>query len=249
MNKPYDIIVYIGRFQPFHNAHEETLERANELAKKVIVIVGSSFQPRTYKNPFTFEEREAMIPLDLADAVIPMRDSMYNDQAWAIRVQGAVYEESHKFFPNETVKIGIIGHEKDETSFYLKMFPQWDHINVGLLEHVHATNIRSMYFTNNMTMAYLRGVIPIRVYDQLALFSTTEEFKQIVRERDFIKEYKKQGFKEINYVDKDVYSINSASGIITRTVVLTDDLLASQRHSRKYYLEKNKRIKGGIRPV
>jgi hypothetical protein len=59
-----------------------------------------------------------------------------------------------------------------------------------------------------------------------------------------IKEYKKQGFKEINYVDKDVYSINSASGIITRTVVLTDDLLASQRHSRKYYLEKNKRIKG-----
>lgn len=192
MNKPYDIIVYIGRFQPFHNAHEETLERANELAKKVIVIVGSSFQPRTYKNPFTFEEREAMIPLDLADAVIPMRDSMYNDQAWAIRVQGAVYEESHKFFPNETVKIGIIGHEKDETSFYLKMFPQWNHINVGLLEHVHATNIRSMYFTNNMTMAYLRGVIPIRVYDQLALFSTTEEFRQIVRERDFIKEYKKQ---------------------------------------------------------
>jgi bifunctional NMN adenylyltransferase/nudix hydrolase len=190
--KPYDIIVYIGRFQPFHNAHEETLKRANDLAEKVLVIVGSSFQPRTYKNPFTFEEREAMIPSELASAVIPMRDSMYNDQAWAVRVQMAVQGRCSEFFPNRAVKIGIIGHEKDETSFYLKLFPQWEHIGVELLEHVHATNIRSMYFTNNMTMAYLRGVVPLRVYDQLAMFSETEEFQQIVRERDFIKEYKKQ---------------------------------------------------------
>lgn len=191
MNKKYDAIVYIGRFQPFHNAHFEILKRASEFASKVFVVVGSSYQPRTYKNPFTFAERAAMIP-PLADEVIPMRDSMYNDQAWAIRVQTAVEQACNRHFGTIDLKIGIIGHEKDETSFYLKLFPQWHHIDVELIEPLHSTNIRSMYFTHGMTMSYLRGVIPAWVYDQLEAFSETEEFKQVVRERDFIRDYKKQ---------------------------------------------------------
>lgn len=191
MDKQYDAIVFIGRFQPFHNAHQETLARARLLARKVFVVVGSSFQPRTYKNPFTFEERRAMIGRR-ADEVIPMRDSMYNDQAWAIRVQTAVDQACLQHFGPAKVKIGIIGHEKDETSFYLKMFPQWDHIDVELLEHIHATDIRAMYFEYGMTRSYLKGVIPDNVYRQLEEFSETEDFQQIVRERDFIRDYKMQ---------------------------------------------------------
>lgn len=191
MTKQYDVIVFIGRFQPFHNAHFEILKRAKELAKKVFVIVGSSYQPRTYKNPFTFQERRWMLN-GYADEVIPMRDSMYNDQAWAIRVQTAIDHAIFEHFGPNRVKIGIIGHEKDETSFYLKMFPQWDHIDVELIEPLHSTNIRSMYFTHGMTMSYLKGVVPDNVYRQLEEFSQTEEFQQIVRERDFIRDYKKQ---------------------------------------------------------
>lgn len=191
MTKQYDAIVFIGRFQPFHNAHKETLVRARSLAKKVFVVVGSSFQPRTYKNPFTFAERGWMIDA-YADEVIPMRDSMYNDQAWAIRVQTEIDRVSYEHFGPDKIKIGIIGHEKDETSFYLKMFPQWEHIDVELIEPLHSTNIRSMFFTHGMTMSYLKGVVPYNVYRQLEKFSQTEEFQQIVRERDFIRDYKKQ---------------------------------------------------------
>jgi bifunctional NMN adenylyltransferase/nudix hydrolase len=132
-----------------------------------------------------------MIP-PLADEVIPMRDSMYNDQAWAIRVQSAIDAACYRHFGSADLKIGIIGHEKDESSFYLKMFPQWEHIDVELIETLHSTDIRSMYFAYGMTRSYLKGVIPTWVYDQLETFSKTEEFSQVVRERDFIRDYKKQ---------------------------------------------------------
>ena len=192
MDKQYDAIVFIGRFQPFHNAHKETLTRARALARKVFVVVGSSFQPRTYKNPFTFDERRLMIPPGLADEVIPMRDSMYNDQAWAIRVQTAIDLVSYEHFGPDKIKIGIIGHEKDETSFYLKMFPQWEHIDVELIEPLHSTNIRDLFFTWSYNSNFIKNVVPESTFSFLKSFYNTAEFAQIIREREFIETYKKQ---------------------------------------------------------
>ena len=93
MSRPYETLVLIGRFQPLHNAHLEIIKRCTALTKQLVVIVGSSFQPRTYKNPFTFAERERMIKdavsgLNLRVYVEPNTDTIYNDQAWAVRVQG-----------------------------------------------------------------------------------------------------------------------------------------------------------------
>ena len=52
----FDYIIYIGRFQILHNGHIATIKRALSLAKKVVVVIGSSNMPRTIKNPFTAEE-------------------------------------------------------------------------------------------------------------------------------------------------------------------------------------------------
>ena len=79
-NKKYDTIVYIGRFQPLHNAHVEIIRRAKSLADNLVIIIGSANQPRTYKNPFTTEERVAMIR-DLATKV--------GDPACAVRLDTA----------------------------------------------------------------------------------------------------------------------------------------------------------------
>ena len=132
MSKPYGTLVLIGRFQPFHNAHLEIIKRATALTKQLVVIVGSANQPRTYKNPFTFDERKQMI-LDACRGmqsgvfqvyVEPNIDTMYNDQAWAVRVQGIV--SKYRVLGGKT---GIIGHKKDDSSFYLDMFPQWEFEN------------------------------------------------------------------------------------------------------------------------
>ncbi|CAB4162532.1 bifunctional nicotinamide mononucleotide adenylyltransferase/ADP-ribose pyrophosphatase [uncultured Caudovirales phage] len=192
MAKQYDTIVYIGRFQPFHNAHVEIIRRAGLMTKRLVVIVGSAFQPRTFKNPFTEVERESMIFHSIKDRDFGLKiryntDTIYNDQAWAIRIQNIV---------NECTmlgdKIAIIGHKKDESTFYLDMFPQWDFIDQDLIEPLNATNVRDLYFRKNCNMNFIKSVVPEVVFKFLVDFKDTKEYNQIIREREFVEQYKKQ---------------------------------------------------------
>ena len=192
MSKKYDTLVLIGRFQPFHNAHLEIIKRSTALCDKLIVITGSAAQPRTYKNPFTSQEREQMIKaatsgLALQIIVESNIDTMYNDQAWAVRVQGIVQRNT-----KAGDKIAIIGHKKDESSFYLDMFPQWGYENVEEIEPLSAVNIRDLFFNWAFNSNFIKNVVPQSTYDFLMNFRRTEEFAQIIREREFLIEHNKQ---------------------------------------------------------
>jgi bifunctional NMN adenylyltransferase/nudix hydrolase len=193
-NKKYDTLVLIGRFQPFHNAHLLLVQRATALANKVVFIVGSAHQPRTYKNPFTFDERRTMIyeavrgmAGTLTFHIEPNPDSLYNDQAWAVRVQTLVAKHT---LPGE--KIGIIGHKKDPSSFYLDMFPQWGFEEVELIEPLDATDIRDLYFKRDVNMNFIRNVVPPSTFGFLYAFKDFPECEQVIREREFVANYKKQ---------------------------------------------------------
>ena len=99
MQKKYDTLVLIGRFQPIHNAHLEIIKRATALTNNLIIVTGSGAQPRTYKNPFTSEERAVMIRyatmgLALNITIRANYDTIYNDQAWAVRVQQIVAQNT-----------------------------------------------------------------------------------------------------------------------------------------------------------
>jgi bifunctional NMN adenylyltransferase/nudix hydrolase len=193
MSKPYDTLVLIGRFQPFHNAHLEIIKRATALTDQLVVICGSAKQPRTYKNPFTFDERARMIRaatagLSMRVYVEPNIDTIYNDQAWAVRVQGIV----SKYRVLGGAGVGIIGHKKDESSFYLDMFPQWGYENVEEIEPLSAVNIRDLYFKRDCNMKFIKAVVPETTYDFLNEFKDTPEYEQIIREREFVANYKKQ---------------------------------------------------------
>jgi bifunctional NMN adenylyltransferase/nudix hydrolase len=192
MSKKYDTLVLIGRFQPIHNAHLEIIKRATALCDQLVVVTGSANQPRTYKNPFTSEERAVMIRyatmgLSIRIAIESNPDTIYNDQAWAVRVQALVAKHTK---PGDS--IAVIGHKKDESSFYLDMFPQWGFENVDEIEPLSAVNIRDLYFKRNANMAFIKGVVPQTTYDFLANFSSRPEFEQIIREREFVEGYKKQ---------------------------------------------------------
>ena len=195
-NKKYDTIVYIGRFQPMHNAHLEIIRRAKSLAHQVVVVIGSADQPRTYKNPFLTHERVEMVRRATSRIGDPacslqintVRDNIYNNQAWAAQVQNAVYE-CHM---GSASKIGIIGHEKDETSFYLKLFPQWTLEDVELIEPLHATDIRDLYFREDAHMGFLKHVVPEVTHKFLIEFCKTEAYQDIIKERQFVETYKRQ---------------------------------------------------------
>jgi len=193
MSKKYDTLVLIGRFQPLHSAHLEIIKRATALTDQLVIICGSANQPRTYKNPFTFEERRAMIKdatrgLNMQVFVEPNTDTIYNDQAWAVRVQSIV----SKYRVLGGAGVGIIGHKKDDSSFYLDMFPQWGYENVELIEFLSAVDIRDLYFKWTFNSNFIKNVVPETTYDFLMEFRKNEEFAQIIREREFIAEHNKQ---------------------------------------------------------
>jgi bifunctional NMN adenylyltransferase/nudix hydrolase len=194
MTTQYDAVVFIGRFQPLHNAHLKTIKKAFEHTKKVIIIVGSSYQPRTYKNPFFEYERAAMISCTLnglgysegKDFYIRcVKDFLYDDERWAKEIIANVNE-----LVEPTDKVALIGHKKDSSSFYLDMFPNWEKIYLPLLQNLSSQNIRELYFNEEANLNFIVGVIPFFVFSYLEDFQLHPDFAQIVRERLYIEKYK-----------------------------------------------------------
>lgn len=196
----YDTIVYIGRLQPIHNVHAEIIQRACSLARELIIILGSANQPRTFKNPWTVQERTLMIKnvldeIDTKNCRVIVKsniDTIYNDVAWVDRIQTIVKE--NRLVQGTTA---IIGHKKDHsTTDYLNMFPQWEMEDVGLLEEIHATELRDLYFNGDYGL--LARKIPPSVTRFLMGWTNTPEYKQIAKEREYITKYKKQ-FESMAY--------------------------------------------------
>lgn len=197
MNKKYDLAVVIGRFQPVHNAHVEMLRRAGEQANQVVIIVGSALRPRTYKNPWVSREREAM----LIEAVTPLKastgatyhiehniDTIYNDQAWVVRVQELVGRHCEP-----GARVALFGHKKDSSSFYLNLFPQWHFVPQDLIENLSATEIRKIYFTPDLcNLNWFQGVVPETTLAYLRWFKDSPEYNAVVREKEFLERYKRQ---------------------------------------------------------
>ena len=189
-SKKYDTLIFIGRFQPVHNAHASIIHKAAKLAKQIVIIVGSAKQPRTFKNPWTAAERAMMLqnvcdeislPTDVSVRIDSVVDTLYNDQLWAARIQTIVRK-----YTTLGDKVGIIGHVKDDSSFYLNMFPQWKLEPVELIEPLHASNIRDLYIRNDVNTNFLRNVIPASVLRMLDGWANSPDFTQVIREREFI---------------------------------------------------------------
>lgn len=191
--KKYDYAVYIGRFQPLHNGHVENIQNALSIAENVIVLVGSAFAARNIRNPFTFDERRNMI-LKVIDfekrhdrlVVRPIRDFLYNDQDWIAEVQGVVYEIIDKY--DEDVRVALVGAKKDDTTYYLNMFPQWEFVATNEVVNHAATTIRDKYFSYDIDYRYLD--CPDSTKDFLKFFRNTDSYEHLAEEHKFIKDYR-----------------------------------------------------------
>ena len=131
-NKHYHYLVFIGRFQPFHNGHKAVIEEALKRSNEVIILIGSANLPRSLRNPFSVAERTAMIKgaysKDEAARIhcVALDDVLYNDTRWLQYVQAGVRSVTGDLRSD----IGLIGHSKDSSSYYLSLFPHWASISV-----------------------------------------------------------------------------------------------------------------------
>lgn len=210
--KQYKTLVYIGRFSPFHNGHLETIRLAQQLCEQLIIIVGSSHGPRTAKNPWTFDERVTFITEALTQDFLhgplkgearfgtkfeyePAVDYLYNDDRWAKQIQDIVAK-----YNDDDSTIGIIGHEKDSSSFYLKMFPQWQKHLINATKHndyvINGTDIRYLFFSGMIEKCsdYLPYIVFMNLYSNY----DRKWVKDIQTEQLFINEYK-QKFSSLPY--------------------------------------------------
>ncbi len=187
----FDYLVFIGRFQPFHLGHKSVIDEALKLAKQVIILIGSANLPRSTRNTFTLAERTAMILGAFSEKeakrihCVGLNDILYNDNRWLQYVQRAIKSVTGDFSAN----IGLIGHSKDSSSYYLSLFPAWQSVSVENFNDLSATPIREGFL---LGADPLRDLVPNSTVEVLKAFKQTEDFQILHREAGFIDKYKKQ---------------------------------------------------------
>ncbi|WP_348682388.1 bifunctional nicotinamide-nucleotide adenylyltransferase/Nudix hydroxylase [Acidovorax soli] len=190
-----DTAIYIGRFEPVHNGHMALLQRALDSARSVIVVMGSAWQARSPKNPFTCDERASMMlaALPAADRarvqVLPMRD-YYNEALWVQAVRKGVAR-----IAAADARIGLVGHFKDATSSYLSAFPGWELIHVERQGRIDATAIRDAYFgatpgTVRAALNDLAAQMPASTLDFLERFAQTTDYPALQQEWRMLRGYR-----------------------------------------------------------
>jgi len=118
--------VFVLRCQPFHNAHKKIIHESLNQTDEIIIIVGSSRSSITVKNPWTFEERKSFILGSFSEEqskkihVFSVADLLYSSHTWITSIQNIV---NNVVQSNDIVT--LVGHYKDDSSYYLNWFPQW----------------------------------------------------------------------------------------------------------------------------
>lgn len=191
----HDYLVFIGRFQPFHNAHLRMVQSALARGKRLILLVGTADAPRSSRNPWTFAEREAMIRAALNAAenartdIRPLHDDPYHDDRWVAQVEATVAAvlAAHG---TSAARVGLFGHEKDASSFYLRLFPQWDYVAEADTDGISATPIRRRYFLLQDDETWDEPQLPPAVAAALRDFRATDAYRAVATEARYVEDYK-----------------------------------------------------------
>lgn len=190
-NRKYTFGVYIGRFEPPHQAHLLVMLEALQSVKKLIVVIGSARATRTTKNPFTADERQDIIVAMLQEAGVPrsrllflhVRDYFYNEALWLSEVQAGVQQHT-----KGSSDVALIGHIKDESSYYLRSFPAWNFLPTHVVSPLSATDVRKAYFEHRLSD--VQEMVPPAVHQFLEAFRTTPAYQELREEYDYLRQYR-----------------------------------------------------------
>lgn len=165
MKRSYNYLVYIGRFQPFHNGHKYIIDMALSKANKVIMLCGTG--GLTEKNPWSFAQVKEMILRCYSDdqiEIIEVRDNA-SDDVWIKDIRLIIEK-------NTTGRVGIIGHHKDRSSYYLdKVCKFYEYIEVENFQGINATDIRKLLSANKLHL--VKSLVPQQVFNYICSLSCT----------------------------------------------------------------------------
>ncbi|BCG02976.1 ADP-ribose pyrophosphatase (plasmid) [Paraburkholderia sp. PGU19] len=179
----FDAVVFIGRFQlGMHNGQLALVHRGLDMGEEVIIVLGSAHRARSPRHPLHAAEREAVIRSCLTGEqnqrvkFVYIRD-YYDDDRWCAAVRSGVGS-----LTNPNVKIALIGHEKDRSSYYLHLFPEWKLFKEPSVGEVNETEVRSLWFEREYESdaeTFLRTMVPAGTYQFLTTFKKLPLFESL----------------------------------------------------------------------
>ena len=196
MSKLFDFAVLIGRFQPYHIIHHQLAQLGLSRARNLLMILGSSHQARSPKNPFSWQEREEMIRRCFTPQesrrlhFIPLEDA-YDLGRWVADLKRHVSEVVGQS------TCCLVGYHKDvETADYLDELA-WEYVSTDEpTQPVNATLIRDQYF-NSLATDHVKGEVsweqfllePVIIW--LKDFLSRPDYSWLQKEWQFYRDYQK----------------------------------------------------------
>ncbi len=196
LTKKYTNAIFIGRFQPFHNGHLHVALEGLEIAENLVIVLGSTNKPATVDNPWDSMQREQYIRHAIATAIgaseaadrikfTHVPDRLYNDQVWIKNIMTAVSTVTNSADANV-----MVGHYKNQESYWLHMFPQWDLCDTGGDNELAATDIRKAYFKQHPDYQFISDRVPSAIYHFLKANHDGKLHQYLTEEMGFVESYK-----------------------------------------------------------
>lgn len=214
MNKRVGVV--IGRMQGLHNDHMAHIIRAVQENDVVMVLIGSSNRRISIKNPFTFEDRCTMIELNLLyrkdwQKVIyrQLPDYPHDDRVWCQTVRHLVRQQAGL---GDTVT--LYGSNKDESTYYLNIFPDWKQNFTPDVSGFDATHLREAWFKGYQTDRAIRNTpIMKHVSDATVAFMNNMPFNENLQaEWEY---YQNEAARFANYPYPDTLNFNCGDAVVT----------------------------------
>ncbi len=156
---------FIGRFQPFHQGHLYSIIQALKSCDYLLILIGSSYRARNIRNPWNYTERENLLKnnlkaydlenkTDLSSRIFygALKDYLYSDLSWTHDVREHIHQTLNLINLNKLNNtVAIVGFDKDYTTYYLKLFPEYGRVLINNYKNLNSTPIRQAYFTNGKT--------------------------------------------------------------------------------------------------
>lgn len=139
-------------------AHFKLIECAHEVAEHVVVLLGSSNKAVSFSNPFSFLQRKQMIQSSLSGihqmktSFMALRDYDHMNHEWEIEVTRLVGKHAKSLASGGDLTnddIVMVVHEKDDSTYYANVFPQYNKHEVESFGNINATDLRKAFFSQN----------------------------------------------------------------------------------------------------
>lgn len=175
-----------------------------------------------YKNILRFKKNQIQLAKVNSDDIYAMENhvglhGIYDSTSSIIQDYLALKEET------ETCHIAVLGHEKDESSYYLKNFADWDLIDIGSwvgdFQHdkpISATDIRNLWFSG--LLSYAQANLHETTYNYLLEFPDNR-FLDLKEEFEFLDLYKaktQQGSFPVQFLTTDAVVIHGDEILLVR---------------------------------